>query len=190
MTSRELETQFLAGRTMQNPIERARSKPAAAGSLKFNRYCIQSQYGMCRRRQEAKIHPRPRRGCKVCLQPGSHIGPAVAAGCGATRIRSNGAAGGCAVRGNSRSHAPVAAGGASARGNPRIHRRQCRKMRYAGNRGRIRDSEASQKRRCGATRRFINCDAEGSEIRGNSKLHRRHSGKMQDAGQLADSLGS
>jgi hypothetical protein len=40
---------------------------------------------MCRSRPEAKIHPRHRRGCKVCLQPGSHIGPAVAAGCGAIR---------------------------------------------------------------------------------------------------------
>lgn len=40
---------------------------------------------MCRSRPGAKIHPRHRRGCKVCLQPGSHIGPAVAAGCGAIR---------------------------------------------------------------------------------------------------------
>jgi hypothetical protein len=100
---------------------------------------------MCRSRREAKIHPRPRRGCKVCLKPGSHIGPAMAAGRetrrGETRRvvrgRSDGAAGRCAVRGNSRSQPPGAVEGASARGNPRAYRRHCRKMRCAGNRGRI-----------------------------------------------------
>jgi hypothetical protein len=98
---------------------------------------------MCGSRREAKIHPRPRRGCKVYFKPGSHIGPAMAAGReirhgetrGVVRGRSNGAAGGCIVRGNS----PQPSDGGSrgiegARGNPRTHRRQCRKMRCAGNR--------------------------------------------------------
>ena len=77
----------------------------------------------------------------------------------ATRRRGDGAAGGCAVRGNSRSQPPGAVEGESAgqpanspsalpedalSGNPRTHER-------------LGDSEASQKRKCGATRRFIDC---------------------------------
>jgi hypothetical protein len=141
---------------------------------------------MCRSRQEAKIHPRPSRGCKVRLQPGSQIGPAVAAGCGATRRRSNGAAGGCAVRGNSWSHPPGVAEGASARGNPRTHHRHCRKMRLRGNsrthqRSRSRgdagqpgDSQTAmpKDRRFEATRSSIAGTAERCRPRGNLRTHR------------------
>ncbi len=135
---------------------------------------------MCRSRPEAKIHPRPRRGCKVCRKTGSHIGPAVAAGYGVTRGRSDGVAGGRAVRGNSPQ--PVAGG---SRGSERVGKPAglpsaltedaiCGQPRT--------HQEASQQRRCGETRRFIVCDAQGLGIRGNSKLHRRHSGKMQPRG--------
>jgi len=76
---------------------------------------------MCRSRQEAKIHPRPRRGCKVCFQSGSQIVPAKTAGYGnsreAARRRSNGAAGGCAVRGNSWSHPLGGSRGSERAGN-------------------------------------------------------------------------
>lgn len=181
---------------MQNQI--ARVLQAGNGrEFEVNRDCIQSQWGMCRSRPQAKIHPRPRRGCKVCLKPGSHIGPAMAAGSetrrGETRSgvhgRGDGAAGRSAARGNSHSHSPVAVEGARARGSPRTYRRQCRKMRCAGQLANALRGVAEE-RRCGETRRFISCDAEGWGIRGASKLHRRYSGKMRAARKLADALGS
>jgi len=143
---------------------------------------------MCRSRPEAKIHPRPRRGCKVCGMPGSHIGPAVAAGhetsCGATRRvvrgRSDGVAGGWAVRGNSPQPAAGGSRGSKRAGQPASLPSALPEDAICGQPRT--HQEASQQRRCGETRRFIICDAQGSGIRGNSKLHRRHSKKMQPRG--------
>jgi hypothetical protein len=75
------------------------------------------------------------------------------------RGRSEGAAGGCAVRGNSRSYPTVAAGDEGARGNPRTHRRQCRKMRCAGQL-----ADASKARRLGGVA--------VARMRGNPEIHR------------------
>jgi hypothetical protein len=85
---------------------------------------IQSLAGMCKTRLDTKIHPRPRRGCKVRLKSGSHHRPAVDAGFGATRRRKYGNAERREIRGNLEIPQGSVAKGAKTRGDLRIHPRQ------------------------------------------------------------------
>jgi len=121
---------------------------------------------MCRSRQEAKIHPRPRRGCKVSLQPGSQIGPARAAVCGATRGRSNGAAGGALCEATRHSHPPGGSRGSERAGQPANS-----------------PSAMPEDAVCGATRGRIKGVAV-EEMRGNPEIHRLRCQRIGDSRQL------
>lgn len=85
---------------------------------------IQSLAGTCKTRLDTKIHPRPRRGCKVRLKSGSHHRPAVDAGFGATRRRKYGNAERRETRGNPAIPQGSVAWGAKMRGDLQIHPRQ------------------------------------------------------------------
>jgi hypothetical protein len=128
---------------------------------------------MCRSRKEAKIHPRPRRGCKVCFQPGSHIGPAVAAGRetrrGETRTLSADAA-----------RVPLA--GALCEATRRSHRQRQPGMRE---RGATRELTVGNAGRCAV--RAIAGALRGvaeAEMRGNPEIHRLRCRRIGESRRL------